>query len=211
VCYCYREFAFLSSMERGAETIPIIDISTLLNVSPSSSAALADCVSQIRDACCTAGFFYIINHGIPASVEDELEASAAAFFARPQSEKRAIRMALGGSAWRGYFAVGEELTSGLPDQKEGLYIGTELPPTHSLVALGTPLHGANLYPADAAGEKLRRVVDAYTSAATQVGQAVLRGISLSLGLPAEYIFERSVNPQICFVHLTRLKLFPHNT
>ena len=37
-----------------------------------------------------------------------------------------IRMALGGRAWRGYFPVGGELTSGKPDQKEGLYFGAEL-------------------------------------------------------------------------------------
>ena len=37
-----------------------------------------------------------------------------------------IRMALGGRAWRGYFPVGAELTSGKPDQKEGLYFGAEL-------------------------------------------------------------------------------------
>lgn len=44
-----------------------------------------------------------------------------------------IRMALGGRAWRGYFPVGGELTSGRPDLKEGLYFGTELDEQHSLV------------------------------------------------------------------------------
>ena len=43
------------------------------------------------------------------------------FFTKPLSEKRAIRMELGGRAWRGYFPVGDELTSGSPDQKEGIY------------------------------------------------------------------------------------------
>ena len=35
-------------------------------------------------------------------------------------------MALGGRAWRGYFPLGGELTSGRPDWKEGLYLGSEL-------------------------------------------------------------------------------------
>ena len=50
-------------------------------------------------------------------------------------------MAKGGKAWRGYFAVGDEFTSGLVDQKKGIYFGREgdsLDPR--------PLHGANLWP-----------------------------------------------------------------
>ena len=35
-------------------------------------------------------------------------------------------MAEGGRAWRGWFPVGGELTSGLPDRKEGIYFGAEL-------------------------------------------------------------------------------------
>ena len=42
---------------------------------------------------------------------------------------------------KGYFAVGDEFTSGLVDQKEGIYFGREGDP------LGPrPLHGANLWP-----------------------------------------------------------------
>jgi hypothetical protein len=32
-------------------------------------------------------------------------------------------MSLGGAAWRGWFPLGGELTSGKPDQKEGYYFG----------------------------------------------------------------------------------------
>ena len=55
-------------------------------------------------------------------------------------------MSRGGRAWRGYFPVGDELTSGKPDQKEGLYFGAELAADHPLVLAGTPLHGPNLFP-----------------------------------------------------------------
>ena len=56
-------------------------------------------------------------------------------------------MALGGRAWRGWFPVGGELTSGRPDRKEGLYFGAELGarrPARRAPAL--PLHGPNLFP-----------------------------------------------------------------
>ena len=35
-------------------------------------------------------------------------------------------MAHGGRAWRGWFPLGGELTSGVPDRKEGIYFGAEL-------------------------------------------------------------------------------------
>ena len=184
--------------------MPVIDISALM--SPSGDDIGPDlperkrCVAaHIRSACRDVGFFYVVEHGLPPCVEAELEECAKEFFARPLDEKRSIRMALGGPAWRGFFAVGEELTSGLPDQKEGLYLGTELPESHPLVLCGTPLHGANLYPADASGTRLRAAVDAYMAAATAVGQAVLRGISLSLELPETYIADRyTADPLVLF-------------
>ena len=42
-------------------------------------------------------------------------------------------MPLGGRAWRGWFPLGGELTSGRPDWKEGLYFGTELGDDHPRV------------------------------------------------------------------------------
>ena len=36
-------------------------------------------------------------------------------------------MARAGRAWRGWFPLGGELTSGVPDGKEGIYFGEELP------------------------------------------------------------------------------------
>jgi polar amino acid transport system ATP-binding protein len=56
-------------------------------------------------------------------------------------------MPLGGRAWRGWFPLGGELTSGRPDWKEGLYLGTELGDDHPRVAAGVPMHGRNLIPA----------------------------------------------------------------
>jgi isopenicillin N synthase-like dioxygenase len=55
-----------------------------------------------------------------------LERVSREFFALSQGEKDHISMDMGGRAWRGYFRVGTELTSGLPDQKEGLYFGQQI-------------------------------------------------------------------------------------
>lgn len=42
--------------------------------------------------------------------------------------------------------MGDELTSGKPDVKEGLYFGQELSEDDPRVLLGLPLHGPNLFP-----------------------------------------------------------------
>jgi isopenicillin N synthase-like dioxygenase len=108
-----------------------------------------------------------------------VDAAAREFFALPEKEKREIEMARGGTAWRGWFPVGDELTSGEPDLKEGLYFGTELPAGHPL-----PLHGPNLFPRQV--PELRRLVLTYLDEMTRVAQQVLRGVALSLGLAADY-------------------------
>lgn len=118
----------------------------------------------------------------------ELERSSRDFFSRPLEEKLRIRMALGGRAWRGYFPVGGELTSGRPDQKEGIYFGAELPEDHPQVASGTPLHGRNLFPAGLPG--FSRTVLAYMTAMTELGQALLRSLAMSLDLEPSYFLDR---------------------
>jgi len=53
-------------------------------------------------------------------VLEDLENQSRAFFDLPLADKMKIAMVHGGRAWRGYFPLGDELTSGRPDLKEGL-------------------------------------------------------------------------------------------
>jgi hypothetical protein len=48
-----------------------------------------------------------------------LEKLSKEFFGWTEDKKMAWRMELSGKAWRGYFPLGGELTSGKPDWKEG--------------------------------------------------------------------------------------------
>src|SRR2546423_5921238 len=107
--------------------LPVIDV----------SGGIADVAGQIDAACRDTGFFFVVGHDVPIELQDRLDALAREFFALEENEKSAIDMKLGGHAWRGWFPVGGELTSGHPDMKEGLYFGQELPPSHR------PLHGPN--------------------------------------------------------------------
>jgi isopenicillin N synthase-like dioxygenase len=140
----------------------------------------------VRDACRRAGFFYVVGHGVDADLQDRLEALSRQFFAQPIERKMAIRMELGGAAWRGYFPVRGELTKGKPDLKEGLYFGAELPDGDPRVAAGTPLHGRNLFPDI---PRFRETVLDYMDAMTRLGHWMMEIFGLSLGLGESY-FQR---------------------
>ena len=97
-------------------------------------------------------------------------------------------MALAGKAWRGYFPVGDELTSGKPDVKEGLYFGSQLGEDDPRVRACLPLHGPNLFPAGIPG--FGDTILEYMAALTDLGHALMRGMALSLGLEPGYFRER---------------------
>ena len=109
-------------MQQPLNRVPVIDISPLVTASQDRQQ-VADAIGQ---ACRTHGFFYIVGHGVSEELQDRLEAQSKAFFAQDLATKNQIPMALAGKAWRGFFPVGGELTSGKPDIKEGLYFGIEL-------------------------------------------------------------------------------------
>ncbi len=162
--------------------LPVIDIGPLRHMSDAAGVGAA--ARQIDAACREFGFFYATGHGIAPPVVSDLLAASRAFFELPDAEKARIAMDKGGIAWRGWFPVAGELTSGVPDLKEGLYLGQELGSDDPRVAAGLPLHGANLWP-DAA-PALRPAVEAYLDAATRAGEALMRGMALALDLDANH-------------------------
>jgi len=150
------------------ETIALIDLHS------------ASWDEDIGRACRDTGFFYVKNHDVSLDLQIRLEEISRRFFTLPQAEKMQIAMTRANRAWRGYFPVGQELTSGKPDRKEGIYFGEELPAGQPL-----PLHGPNLFPND----EMREVVLEYLSALTILGHRLMGGVSLSLGLAENYFHD----------------------
>ncbi len=156
--------------------VPLIDISPLWEDGPGAEQV----GRSLDEACREVGFFYITGHGVDPALVDRLQRLARSFFARPEAEKAESAMAKAGAAWRGWFPLGGELTSGRPDEKEGIYFGTDLPGEHPRVRAGTPMHGRNLYPKEPAD--LRDAVEAYMGELGKLGQTVLSGLARGLGL-----------------------------
>jgi isopenicillin N synthase-like dioxygenase len=167
-------------------SLPVIDL----------SLARSAVARQLDLACSEFGFFYLVGHEVGAPLTDGLLALAREFFARDRAAKMQIHMSRGGRAWRGYFPVGGELTSGQPDLKEGLYFGTELDDDDPRVRAGTPMHGRNLFP-DV--PQFRAHVLDYMSALERVGQQLLSLMAEGLHLEADY-FQRhfTADPTVLF-------------
>jgi isopenicillin N synthase-like dioxygenase len=143
--------------------IDVIDIAPLLDThaDPEQTELVVD---RIRHATQRVGFFYVRGHGVSVELQQDLEYVAKQFFGLSREEKEKISMGKGGKAWRGFFAVGDELTSGIPDQKEGIYFGSELTADHPL-----PLHGANQWPEGDLGQHMRDVVLRYMTEMQNLG------------------------------------------
>ncbi len=151
-----------------------------------------DAPVRIDRACREHGFFSVTGHGIDAPLLDRLLATAAAFFARPEDEKAEIAMARGGRAWRGWFPLAGELTSGVPDRKEGIYFGAE-----GSAADPRPLHGPNLFPEHPAdlGPTVLAVLDAFTA----LGHRLMGLLALGLGLDQDaFARDLTADPTILF-------------
>ena len=141
--------------------VPVVDL------------AAGDAGQRIDQACRDIGFFAVpLPEHLRASRDQVIEV-ARAFFARPDDEKASVAMPVAGSAWRGWFPLGGELTSGVPDRKEGYYFGAELPPDPR------PMHGPNLWPADPA--TMAPLVTAWMTSMEALGQQVLRLMAVGLG------------------------------
>jgi polar amino acid transport system ATP-binding protein len=172
--------------------LPVIDVGDLMAV----ALHRAEVARRIGEACRAHGFFYVVGHGIAPELLARLDDVSRRFFALDEPTKLQWRMALAGRAWRGYFPLGGELTSGRPDWKEGLYLGTELPDEHPLVRAGTPVHGRNLFP-DVPG--LRETVLDYMAAVTHLGHRLMEALAASLGLAPDYFATRyTADPLILF-------------
>ena len=103
------------------DALPVIDVSALASGGRDRTAAAA----AIR---APAAMRLLLRHR-PRRAEALQPASrrSAARSSRSRSRRSSpSAWSCGGRAWRGYFPVGGELTSGKPDLKEGLYFGAEL-------------------------------------------------------------------------------------
>jgi len=179
----------------GQSHLPVIDMAPLFD--RNAGEQRRHVARAIEAACRDTGFFYVSGHGISAGLLARLDAASRRFFALPETVKMKIAMAAGGRAWRGYFPLKGELTSGKPDLKEGIYFGEELAAADPRVKAQLPLHGANQFPTEV--PELRGAVLDFIAAATRAGHALMEGIAESLELDPGYFAKHyTAHPTLLF-------------
>jgi isopenicillin N synthase-like dioxygenase len=171
---------------------------TIRAVVPSLDLSRSDpeLAAQLDRALRDVGFVTVRDHGVPDEVRETYFAALREFFALPIEAKEAI--AIGNSdCHRGYVGYGAEALDGAVgnagedaigtaasgDLKETLDTGVDHPPDHPDVIAGTPLFGANQWPALPG---FRDAVEAYRAAVVAVSVRMHRLMALGLGLPASY-------------------------
>jgi isopenicillin N synthase-like dioxygenase len=192
LCVCLKGF---TCNEISTLHLPVVDIS-LLRSTPEDAhfcEKVAPVANAVSEASQDIGFFYIRNHGVSEELTNSLINVAKEFFDLPAEVKYQIAMNTGGKAWRGYFGVGDEVTSGIPDQKEGIYYGTELNNSDP-----RPMHGANLWPEGDLGDRLKPTVLEYMSEMKQLGRLLMKAITCSLDIREPHFLDQFDNPTELF-------------
>ena len=176
--------------------LPIIDVSALRGGDADARRAVG---REFRRACLDLGFMYVVGHGVDRALRADVLAQSAAFFAISDEKKLAIDMSLSPYN-RGYEPLGgQTLEDGAPpDLKEGFYIGEEISLDHARLREGSFNLGPNQWPADLPGFETTMMT--YYAEMLALGETLMRGIALSLGLEGDYFADFCRDP------LTALKL-----
>ena len=170
------------------DALPIIDLIPL----GESEAGLERVAAAIGAACRDVGFFYVVNHGVPRALIDEVFAKSRRFFALPLADKQQIAMdVIGGN--RGYSALLREALDPAqgPDLKEAFNVGLDLEPDDPELIAGKPFRALNVWP-DVPG--FRETMLAYFNACSTLARRIHNAFARDLGLRLDYFEDKFDRP-----------------
>lgn len=106
-------------MAAGDFHVPTVDISAFLR--DANCAEAQKIVDDVREACMTTGFFQIVGHGVPRSLQEAVFKGAEALFSLPLEVKKKLdKTSADQASNRGYEVIGNQSlqAGGVPDLKE---------------------------------------------------------------------------------------------
>ncbi len=183
----------LRATRQSFDAIPVVDIGPLLDGRDPFGVA-----KEIRWALSNAGFMYVKNHGVSSSVVEAAFAQAKAFFDLPVDDKMTLHVGNSGVTMRGYIEIFGENTdpAKTKDLKECFDLGPETP------GVEMPFFGANQWPDQLPA--FQPAIYAYHGEMNKLSLILLRGIALSLDLPADFFASKMRNP----ISIQRLLHYP---
>ena len=163
------------------EVIPILDFGPYL---AGDEGALEPLAEQLRDAQENVGFYFAVNHGVPADLIDRAHGNIRRFFAMPDAEKRKHKNYLPTKSTIYVSSTVNENTE--PDLNEMLRIVRERPADHPAIKAGFSAHGPNHWPDESLLPGWKTEMMAYYDAMEALGYHLLPVYARALDLPADY-------------------------
>jgi isopenicillin N synthase-like dioxygenase len=131
------------------EEIPVIDFAPCFS---EDEGALGSLACEVAHACDEIGFFYALNHGIPAELIGRAFTAARHFFALPLEQKMALRL---DQSHFGYLPIGVSVRAASavhhaarPNRNESFFVSEDRHSNHREPVVGTPSRCRNEWPAD---------------------------------------------------------------
>ena len=186
------------TMRMHTSTLPLVDISPFLSTSSQDEEGKNRTAKEIFAACSTVGFFYLVNHGIPASLTDSILSLGKDFFLNSSLEEKTaiIRRKVGeghGDGARGWQPLRDNVTMGKRDWQEAVDFYREHDEANADGSGSGPpydiLMGKNLWPQRPEG--LKDTFEEYIERMLELGNAVLRAMSAALQVGNDDLFIQS--------------------
>ena len=174
--------------------IPVIDVTALQQ---DDFRGVDQVVAQIVAACETAGFFYVVGHGVPMETVEAIFEAARWFFALPQGERDALDVSSSPN-FRGYVPMGITGPNVPRRMLEAFQMMLDLGPDDPEVRAGNIMRGPNRWPPNA--KAFRVAMEDYYRAVSALSERLLSAFARGIGLPGDYFVPYFRKP------LTQLRL-----
>ena len=180
-----------STRQAKLDEIPIVDLRNFSFANEAEELSVAD---ELAHACKTAGFAYIVNHGIEPSSIDRIFDVAKGFFDLPEGDKEEVSLKKSGLAFNGFLPTAhlgadKNLKS---DLHESFQAHLDLPADDPDVLAGTAFYGPNLWPSALPSFKSDAI--SYQLQVRGLGDRMLRLLALGLRLAPDTFVKMTTKP-----------------
>ncbi len=174
------------SSAQSFDTIPIVSLGDL-GADAVRRTALAD---ELCAICHEVGFLIAVGHGVPHDVVDDVFDHMDAFFARPDEQKALIDKRTS-PHFRGWEAVGSELTNNRVDVREQIDIWTAWPRVDPSPdgPVWERLHGPNQWLPIEVLDDQQRIVERWMRELGGLADEILALLAIGLGLDDRFFVE----------------------
>ena len=186
----------ISRAVNSEDVIPVLDLAPYRAGVQGARQALGE---QLRQACETVGFYFIVNHGVPADLIAQTFTEAERFHALPDSEKSRLAVNehnIGYMGFKGSTTRSSRVhVNTKPNLNEALFLKRDLPADHPDVVAGKRFRGANQWPDEAAIPGFRENVTTYCAAAERLALSLMPIYAAALDLPEDFFEDAFREPQ----------------